>query len=151
MSLFLLETIAVKNRKMVLDMLNLPPPAVENSGNYWGIFLQRYPNYTAEGTQESNPKTMFPPKALPENVGASRKLRNEDLHTSQLKPSNIKPPTFLGILGPRPHSGGIYPTRGGSAMRTATSRVHGSDVQSQGAKLVLPGLVAARDGPSAAV
>ena len=36
-------------------------------------------------------------------------------------------------------------------MRTATSRVHGSDVQSQGAKLVLPGLVAARDGPSAAV
>ena len=29
--------------------------------------------------------------AWPENFGASRKLRNEDLHTSQLKPSNIKP------------------------------------------------------------
>lgn len=43
-------------------------------------------------------------------------------------------------------SQGIYPTRGGSAMRTATSRVHGSDVQSQGANLILPGLVAARDG-----
>eukprot|EP00435_Cladocopium_sp_Y103_P037965 s2676_g10.t1 len=43
-------------------------------------------------------------------------------------------------------SQGIYPTRGGSAMRTATSRVHSSDVQSQGTNLVLPGLVAARDG-----
>lgn len=51
----------------------------------------------------------------------------------------------LSELAQRADAQGIYPTRGGSAIRTKASRVHSTEGPAE-----LPGLIAARDGDSTA-